>query len=165
MCGIFGYVGPNAGAEILMDSLKRLEYRGYDSWGIALAYADKLRLHREAGRITNAALPGEETQAPGCLAGIAHTRWATHGPPTVENAHPHTACNGRLAIVHNGIIENHNTLREKLQAQGAVFSSETDTEVIAHLIDRFMQDGVSFREAFLDAMKLIEGTYGVAAPW
>ena len=163
MCGIFGYIGPRAGAHILLDSLKRLEYRGYDSWGIALTSADGIHLRREAGRITNAVVSKKESENDTCLGGIAHTRWATHGPPTVANAHPHTACNGKLAIVHNGIIENHNALREKLQSQGAVFRSETDTEVIAHLIDKFMRDGVEFREAFLDAMKLLEGTYGVAA--
>ena len=163
MCGIFGYIGPRAGAHILLDSLKRLEYRGYDSWGIALTCADGLHLRRETGRITNAVVSDKEKADNTCLSGIAHTRWATHGPPTVANAHPHTACDGKLAIVHNGIIENHNALREKLQTQGAVFRSETDTEVIAHLIDKFMRDGVGFREAFLDAMKLLEGTYGVAA--
>jgi len=163
MCGIFGYVGPRANAHILVDSLKRLEYRGYDSWGIALASDAGLAVRREAGRITSAILSDEDGSPGECWGGIAHTRWATHGPPTRENAHPHVACDGKLAIVHNGIIENYATLKEKLQAQGHLFRSETDTEVIAHLIDRFMRDGVQFREAFLDALKLLEGTYGVAA--
>ena len=164
MCGIFGYVGPGAGDRVLVESLKRLEYRGYDSWGICLANEDALRIHREVGRITAAELPAD---APGseepAWGGIAHTRWATHGPPTVENAHPHVSCDGNLAIVHNGIIENHAALREKLTSQGHVFKSQTDTEVIVHLIEEFLRSGTDFRSAFLGALKLIEGTYGVAA--
>ena len=166
MCGIFGYVGPGAGEPILVESLKRLEYRGYDSWGLALAHADGLHIRREVGRITHAvASDGLVPPAGGWWGGIAHTRWATHGPPTLENAHPHAACNGTLAVVHNGIIENHSALRNVLQSQGATFRSETDTEVIAYLIEKFLGDGLEFRDAFLSAVKLLEGTYGVVAIW
>ncbi len=162
MCGIFGYVGPRATEQILIESLKRLEYRGYDSWGLALARENGLDLRREVGRITRAETGKTDVPAGGWWGGIAHTRWATHGPPTVKNAHPHVARGGNLAIVHNGIVENHSSLREMLQSQGCSFTSETDTEVIAHLIDRFLGDGLALRDAFLNALKLVEGAYGIA---
>ena len=166
MCGIFGYVGPRATAQLLMDSLKRLEYRGYDSWGISLGNADGLAVRKDAGRITSAVADnGGDLAQRNFWGGIAHTRWATHGAPTVRNAHPHLSADGRLAIVHNGIVENYQALRSKLQAQGCEFKSETDTEVIVHLIDRFLKDGMEFMPAFLNAVRLLEGTYGVAAMW
>ena len=166
MCGIFGYIGAGASAQLLLDSLKRLEYRGYDSWGIALAREGELLVRREAGRITRAMLAEDDPAVTAAWSGgIAHTRWATHGPPTVNNAHPHVSCDGKLAVVHNGIIENYAALKEKLEAQGHTFRSETDTEVIVHLTGEFLREGLEFKDAFLSAVKLIEGTYGVAAIW
>ncbi len=161
MCGIFGYVGPRANVGLLMESLKRLEYRGYDSWGFALAGGDDLVIHRQAGRISDSKIP-RHTADRGFRAGISHTRWATHGAPTTANAHPHIGATGRLAVVHNGIIENHSALRTELESKGHVFTSETDTEVIPHLIEEFLADGGDVNAAFLDALKLLEGTYGIA---
>jgi glutamine---fructose-6-phosphate transaminase (isomerizing) len=167
MCGIFGHVGRGTSERILIESLKRLEYRGYDSWGIARGYDEAVSIRREIGRITDAAISDEGDHSPAeqSWGGIAHTRWATHGAPTVENAHPHAACDGKLALVHNGIIENHSALREMLQKRGHVFTSQTDTEVIAHLIDHFLRESMPLQDAFLSAMKLIEGTYGIAVIW
>ena len=164
MCGIFGYVGPRANEKLLVNGLRRLEYRGYDSWGICLGGNSSLHIYREAGRITNAALSNQIKPAALC-SGIAHTRWATHGPPTVTNAHPHTDCDEKLAVVHNGIIENYVSLQEKLCAQGHRFTSEVDSEVIPHLIEQFMRDDLDFRSAFLNAMRVIEGTFGIAVVW
>jgi len=165
MCGIFGYVGPRASAGILVEALKRLEYRGYDSWGIALAGPDGLMVRREVGRIAETDTPPAGRHPGTWRAGIAHTRWATHGSPTVENAHPHVTCDGQLAVVHNGIIENYHALKKSLESDGFRFRSETDTEVIPHLIHRFLKAGLPFRVAFLDAIKLLEGAYGIAAVW
>ena len=123
MCGIFGYTGKEFSPELLVDGIRRLEYRGYDSWGIALQRSDDLYLHRAAGRIPGT-IP-ESIPTDGFIGGIAHTRWATHGAPTEKNAHPHTDCTGTLAIVHNGIIENYSSLRQKLEKLGHSFPSET----------------------------------------
>ncbi|NLW49982.1 MAG: glutamine--fructose-6-phosphate transaminase (isomerizing) [Candidatus Brocadiaceae bacterium] len=161
MCGIFGCVGPRAGVRVLMEGLKRLEYRGYDSWGFALGHAGGLLIHRRAGEISAAPPPAADPA--GCWGVIGHTRWATHGPATERNAHPHTDCAGRLALVHNGIVENHAELRAGLEARGHVFRSETDTEVIAHLMEECLKDGEDFRSAFLSALKVLEGPYAVAA--
>ena len=166
MCGIFGYVGERATAHLLVESLKRLEYRGYDSWGFAIGRSDELTLSQQTGRISEAVV--SESEDPSCAdawGGIAHTRWATHGAPTVANAHPHLDCTGELAIVHNGIIENHSALRAELESRGHTFRSETDTEVLVHLIEEFLKAGDNFQSAFLHALKLIEGTFGVAAIW
>jgi len=163
MCGIFGYVGPRANAGILVEALRRLEYRGYDSWGIALAGADGLRVQREVGRIAEKSVQQDGFLSGGWWGGIAHTRWATHGPPTVENAHPHLSSDGQVAVVHNGIIENYHTLKRTLESEGYRFSSETDTEVIPHLVHRFLAAGLSFPSAFLHAIRLLEGAYGIAA--
>jgi glutamine---fructose-6-phosphate transaminase (isomerizing) len=163
MCGIFGYVGPRASTGLLLESLKRLEYRGYDSWGMAMACGDRLQVFRQVGRITGAETPKLDPGLQPCWGGIAHTRWATHGAPTVENAHPHTDCDRTIAIVHNGIIENHSALRAELESHGHVFRSQTDTEVIAHLIEELLKQENDFQAAFLGALKLLEGTYGIAA--
>src|SRR5262245_53679254 len=133
MCGIVGYVGPRTAEPILIDGLRRLEYRGYDSAGIATVAAGKLHLRKKAGRVGDLASFLAEEPAPG-NAGISHTRWATHGPATDSNAHPHVGGDGLVAVVHNGVIENYASLKEQLQAEGVVFHSDTDTEVIAHLI-------------------------------
>ncbi len=159
MCGIVGYVGPRVATPMLIDGLKRLEYRGYDSAGLALLGDDGLELRRAKGKI--AAL--ESTVAAHPVAGtvgIAHTRWATHGPPSEKNAHPHHDCTNTIAVVHNGIIENFSALRKMLTEAGHVFKSETDTEVLAHLIEAAF-DG-NLEEAVVDALHLVEGTYGIA---
>src|SRR5678815_2874214 len=135
MCGIVGYVGDKGSVDIIIEGLKKLEYRGYDSAGIAVVGADGLQIRRAAGRIKILEGLLRERPVRGNI-GIGHTRWATHGRPTDENAHPHTDGSGELVVVHNGIIENYLPIKERLQAQGHVFRSETDTEVIAHLVQR-----------------------------
>jgi glutamine---fructose-6-phosphate transaminase (isomerizing) len=166
MCGIFGYVGPDANPEILMEGIKRLEYRGYDSWGLCTVGGDKLAMVRRVGRISGVDAASLSLDGMvGARAGIAHTRWATHGAPTEANAHPHVDCAGRIAVIHNGIIENHAALRSKLIAQGHTFRSETDTEVIPHLIEELLKTEQSFSNAFLEALKLLVGAYGIAALW
>jgi len=160
MCGIFGYVGNGFSPEILFEGIRRLEYRGYDSWGIAVNGNNQLYVSKASGKIPES-LP-ESFPDIEFTCGIAHTRWATHGAPTVENAHPHTDDTGTLAIVHNGIIENYKSLKQKLQNLGHTFKSETDSEVVAHLVEHFMKEGLSIRPAFLEALKSIEGTYGLA---
>jgi glucosamine--fructose-6-phosphate aminotransferase (isomerizing) len=170
MCGIFGYSGPDARPEVLIEGIKRLEYRGYDSWGVCLASTDHLSLVRRVGRIgavDASALPTTDpaTGPGGARSGIAHTRWATHGAPTEMNAHPHADCSGRVAVIHNGIIENHAALRASLVSKGHRFSSETDTEVIPHLIEELLKNEPDFSAAFLAALKLLVGAYGIAALW
>jgi len=158
MCGIVGYVGPRRALPVLLDGLKRLEYRGYDSAGIALIADGKLIVQKSAGKI--AALEsqlGRDTRH--ATTGIAHTRWATHGAPTSKNAHPHTDCAGNIAVAHNGIIENHTALRQMLVAKGHRFVSETDTETLAHLIEQFYQG--SLEQAVAAALQEVEGTYGI----
>ncbi len=161
MCGIFGYIGEGFNTELLLSGIRRLEYRGYDSWGMAYQYDGHLFVHRAEGRIPEE-LPADIPRSEGHF-GIAHTRWATHGAPTVGNAHPHVDCTGDIAIVHNGIIENYKSLRKKLEGLGHFIRSETDSELIAHLIELFRADGLDFRMAFLETLKSIEGTYGIAA--
>jgi glucosamine--fructose-6-phosphate aminotransferase (isomerizing) len=158
MCGIVGYVGPRKALPVLLDGLKRLEYRGYDSAGVALVVDGRLVVHKAAGKIS--ALEAQLGREPlGATAGMAHTRWATHGAPTSLNAHPHTDCSGDIAVVHNGIIENHAALRQMLVAKGHRFASETDTEVLAHLIEQFYQG--SLEEAVASALQEVEGAYGL----
>jgi glutamine---fructose-6-phosphate transaminase (isomerizing) len=160
MCGIVGYVGKREATPILIDGLKRLEYRGYDSAGIAVANGQGARLVRCRGKL--AALEKLlEVEPPHGEVGIGHTRWATHGRPSEENAHPHKA--GGVSVVHNGIVENHAILRERLIAAGRRFSSQTDTEVIAHLIDAALAEGtVSLPDAVRHALQQVEGSYAVA---
>jgi len=136
MCGIVGYVGPQDSVPILMEGLRRLEYRGYDSAGVAILNGDGLKVEKTAGKIAMLEERINATHPSGTL-GIAHTRWATHGEPNTVNAHPHVDCKGRIAVVHNGIIENFSTLKKKLHEEGHRFTTETDTEVIAHLIEKF----------------------------
>src|SRR5688500_13428973 len=133
MCGIIGYVGHREAEPILVEGLRRLEYRGYDSAGVATLTGDTLHLRKRAGRIAELAKHLRERPAPGCL-GISHTRWATHGPANDRNAHPHLGGAGHVAVVHNGVIENYASLKRQLEADGVLFASDTDTEVIAHLI-------------------------------
>ncbi|HEX3866249.1 MAG TPA: glutamine--fructose-6-phosphate transaminase (isomerizing), partial [Gemmatimonadaceae bacterium] len=159
MCGIVGFVGSRGAASLLLEGLKRLEYRGYDSAGIAMMNGHGLETRKAKGKISM--LEGVLSLDPiNGSVGIAHTRWATHGPPNEGNAHPHTDCTDSIAVVHNGIIENYAALRTMLRAQGHVFKSETDTEVLAHLIEAAF-DG-KLEDAVIDALNLIEGTYGIA---
>lgn len=159
MCGIVGYIGQNEALPILVGGLKKLEYRGYDSSGVALIEDGNIETVRASGKI--AALEDKLKTKPlhGHI-GIAHTRWATHGAPTEQNAHPHQSFDGKISIVHNGIIENYAILKKKLQAEGVEFKSETDTEVVAHLIARYYKGNL--KEAVLKAISKIEGTFGLA---
>lgn len=166
MCGIVGFTSRTASAVgPLVNGLRRLEYRGYDSAGVALEGADGLRVYKQTGKVAEldkllkGALKTEEEQAKYTI-GIAHTRWATHGLPTRANAHPHVADDGNLALVHNGIIENYAALRTGLEKRGCTFLSQTDTEVLAHLVATF--DRGDFLSAVSQALKQIEGTYGIA---
>ena len=160
MCGIVGYVGKREATPILVDGLRRLEYRGYDSAGIAVANGQGARLVRCQGKLS-ALEKLLAVESPHGLVGIGHTRWATHGRPSEQNAHPHKA--GAVSVVHNGIIENHTMLRERLTAVGRNFSSQTDTEVLAHLIDQALIEGASsFPEAVRQALRRVEGSYAIA---
>ncbi len=159
MCGIVGYVGPRKALPVLLEGLKRLEYRGYDSAGVAVVADGHLVIEKAAGKI--AALEaqlGKEGAA--ATTGIAHTRWATHGAPTSRNAHPHSDCAGQIAVAHNGIIENYMSLRQMLVSKGHRFVSDTDTEVLAHLIEQFYRG--SLEKAVATALQEVEGTYGIA---
>jgi glucosamine--fructose-6-phosphate aminotransferase (isomerizing) len=138
MCGIIGYIGSKPVVPVLLDGLRRMEYRGYDSAGVALVSADGITLRRAAGKLANLESTIREEPLDG-LYGVGHTRWATHGRPTEENAHPHRDCTGRIVVVHNGIIENYLDLKRELQAQGHKFTTETDTEIVAHLVEREMK--------------------------
>ena len=163
MCGIVGYIGKRNATPIIIEGIKRLEYRGYDSSGIAILNGEnELKIFKESGKIIELerALPSPDKTFGDV--GIAHTRWATHGEPNKINAHPHTGCNGDLAIVHNGIIENYKNLRNKLELEGHKFKSDTDTEILAHLIEHFIKMEDDFTKAVQDALKLVEGTYGIA---
>ncbi|MDA3814392.1 MAG: glutamine--fructose-6-phosphate transaminase (isomerizing) [Candidatus Cloacimonetes bacterium] len=163
MCGIVGYIGKRNATPIIIEGIKRLEYRGYDSSGIAiLNNENELKIFKEAGKIIELerALPAPD-QTVGNV-GIAHTRWATHGGPITLNAHPHTGCNGAIAIVHNGFIEKYINLRNKLESEGHKFKSDTDTEVLAHLIEHFSKIEDDLTTAVQDALKLVEGTFGIA---
>ena len=137
MCGIVGYTGPHQAAPILLEGLKKLEYRGYDSAGVAVNESGGIHMEKSAGMIRNLCKKTADGAVFHGCAGIGHTRWATHGAPTDENAHPHVSNDGRFAVIHNGIIENYLPLREELQARGFVFKSETDTEVIVNLLELY----------------------------
>ncbi len=168
MCGIVGYTGPHQAAPILVGGLRRLEYRGYDSAGLATINEDRLLLRKRSGRFRALEELVEEQPAPGGC-GISHTRWATHGPASDRNAHPHLGGRGgtsSVAVVHNGVIENHSALRRELELQGFVFASQTDTEVIAHLISRELESTLDLFEAVRRSLPRLEGTYGlgVVAP-
>jgi len=160
MCGIVGYIGDKDATPILMEGLRRLEYRGYDSAGIAVLTDGKILVEKEAGKIAvlEKLLSGNPLSG---QIGIAHTRWATHGPPTTLNAHPHTDQTGRLAIIHNGIIENYLAIRTRLAESGYHFETETDTEVLVNLISEFYQNGHSLDEAVRSALSQVEGTFGI----
>ncbi|MFC1420993.1 glutamine--fructose-6-phosphate transaminase (isomerizing) [Streptacidiphilus cavernicola] len=160
MCGIVAYIGPRDAAPILLEGLQRLEYRGYDSAGVAVAAKGGLKVRKSKGRVAELAalVPARFAGK----AGIGHTRWATHGVPSDVNSHPHLDGAERIAVVHNGIIENADELRAKLQAEGCVFQSETDTEVLSHLIAGLATEGVELEDAVRAALKRVVGTYGIA---
>src|SRR5690606_161676 len=162
MCGIVGYVGARNALDIVVDALRRMEYRGYDSAGVALLDgAGGLTVRRRAGRLANLEAELAATD-PGLLAGTAglgHTRWATHGRPTDRNAHPHRDASGKFAVAHNGIIENNAVLRAELEAAGEAFASDTDTEVAAHLLARAYQHGENagdFLASSLEVLRLLD---------
>ncbi|HEV8410233.1 MAG TPA: glutamine--fructose-6-phosphate aminotransferase, partial [Gemmatimonadaceae bacterium] len=159
MCGIIGYIGPKQATPLLIEGLRRMEYRGYDSAGVALINGSGVEVRRAAGKIAKleAAIAAHPLSG---HVGIGHTRWATHGPPNEKNAHPHLSDDNSVAVVHNGIIENASVLRGALEDLGYVFRSDTDTEVIAHLVQELF-DG-SLEEAVIHALQKIEGTYGIA---
>ncbi len=156
MCGIVGYIGSREAARICLEGLHRLEYRGYDSAGIAVVRDHALDVRKVVGKLLNMDASLAEKPLPGTL-GIGHTRWATHGKPSVENSHPHVSMNGRIAVVHNGIIENYGELRERLRAEGYVFKSQTDTEVMAHLTQKYYEGDL--RAAVIRAVKDLEGAF------
>ena len=161
MCGIVGYVGPKNATPLLMEGLKRLEYRGYDSAGVAIRQKDGLlAVCKRVGRLANLEEALEVLPLAGGL-GIGHTRWATHGEPSEINSHPHLDCTGTIAVVHNGIIENYLSLRAELEAKGHVFKSQTDTEVIPHLIEEILKRGTSSAEAIREALKRAQGAYAL----
>ncbi|HLD07972.1 MAG TPA: class II glutamine amidotransferase, partial [Candidatus Peribacterales bacterium] len=161
MCGIFGYVGKRVDAgRVVIRGIKNLEYRGYDSWGIARMIDGSIAVEKNIGKI-GAVNP--ESFSDVCSLAIAHTRWATHGGVTVANAHPHLSQDGSIAVVHNGIIENFQALRSELEKKGYVFQSETDTEVICHLLQEEMKSAKSFADAARAACRRFDGWYAFAA--
>jgi len=161
MCGIVGYVGAKEAAPILIQGLKGLEYRGYDSAGVALLNGGGVQVVKRSGKLSVLA-EAVDKASPRGTCGIAHTRWATHGAPTQSNAHPHTSSDGEIALVHNGIIENADSIRAQLLGEGYAFQSDTDTEVVVHLIDHLWTDGMPMEDAVAAALRLIDGAYGIA---
>ncbi len=159
MCGIVGYVGLSQAAPLLLEGLRKLEYRGYDSAGVAVHDGKKIRVVRTVGKLSKLGQALQDNPVQGTT-GIGHTRWATHGRPNEVNAHPHVA--GGIAVVHNGIIENHLALRAKLEAKGVKLSSDTDTEIVAHLVNEAFQGGASLFEAVRASLALLEGAYAIA---
>ena len=159
MCGIVGVIGDRPAAGLILDALRRLEYRGYDSAGIATLVNGQIDRRRAAGKLGNLAGVLEAQPLSGTT-GIGHTRWATHGAPTEGNAHPHGTA--RVSVVHNGIIENHAELRAELEAAGQVFTSETDTETVAQLVDLYLKQGQPPIEAAGRALRRLEGAYALA---
>src|SRR5436309_2391061 len=155
MCGIVGYVGRREAEPILINGLRRLEYRGYDSAGLATLTGSKLHIRKKAGRLANLVEHLHQKPAPGC-SGISHTRWATHGPATDSNAHPHMGGGDAVAVVHNGVIDNYALLKRQLQQEGIDFQTDTDTEVIAQLIAHHFSDDLI--EAVRKTLSLLKGT-------
>lgn len=162
MCGIIGYIGKEKAKSILVSGLQTLEYRGYDSAGIAVLVGDTVEVRKSIGQVKVLEDSLAHSSDFDGHVGIGHTRWATHGGPSEVNAHPHRDCSGRVFAVHNGIIENYKELREYLQTQGHVFLSETDTEVVPHLIENFLNNGKDFDTALFDTLKMIRGAYALA---
>lgn len=163
MCGIVGYVGTKRVVPILIDGLRRLEYRGYDSAGLVYNFNGHLERFRAKGKLANLEAVVDEHIGVASGTGLGHTRWATHGAPTEANAHPHTDCSGEIVVVHNGIIENYSALKTTLIAKGHTFASETDTEVLAHLIEDCLQGDLV--DAVRQALELVEGSYAIGVLW
>ena len=171
MCGIVGYVGYRTAQEVLIEGLHRLEYRGYDSAGVAISHAGRIGVRKKAGRVQTLAATLETAPLPGTV-GIGHTRWATHGATTDVNSHPHVGGNGEVVLVHNGVIENHAALRNQLQELGYVFRTGTDTEAIAHLMAHQLDEHMRQETGPLDericlavikhSVAMLKGTYGLA---
>ena len=162
MCGIIGYSGHRPAVPVIMDGLRRLEYRGYDSAGVAYVQNKELGTIRAQGKLDCLAAKIESCDVVYATTGLGHTRWATHGLPTEENAHPHRDSENRLALVHNGIIENYHSIKEELQSQGVVFNSQTDTEVLVHLISRALNQGQDIPQAIKETLNRVDGSYALA---
>src|SRR6476620_11889984 len=163
MCGIVGYVGGKAALDVVVEGLRRLEYRGYDSAGVAIVADETLYVAKKAGKLGNLEKLLAEEQLPRSGVGIGHTRWATHGGPNDVNAHPHTSADGRIALVHNGIIENFVTLRDELEAAGIRCVSATDTEIVAQLLGRQITAGVPLAEAMQTVCRRLRGAFTLVA--
>ncbi len=161
VCGIVGYVGRDEALPLLLGGMRSLEYRGYNSAGVAIVNDGAVSIERRPGQLSELESAVDAGRLRGRL-GIGHTRWATHGAPTERNAHPHLDCTARIAVVHNGIIENHDILRERLQAERHLLRSDTDTEVVAHLLESYLElEGCPFREAVFKAVEELEGAYAL----
>ena len=160
MCGIVGYIGEKDATPIILNGLKKLEYRGYDSAGIAVLQSGKIEVRREAGKLSRLEALVAENPIRGTL-GIGHTRWATHGEPSSRNAHPHVSASGQVVIVHNGIVENFLELREELVAEGVEFKSDTDTEVIVHLVEKYLAVEQDFVQAVRRSLLDLKGAHGI----
>ena len=163
MCGIVGYVGPKQAENVVVEGLRRLEYRGYDSAGVALVVDGKIAAEKRAGKIANLDKALADSPLPEATTGIGHTRWATHGAPTDQNAHPHLGQDGRVALVHNGIIENFALLRAELEAAGHELRSETDTEIAAHLLEAAVADGADLTTAMQQVCRRLDGAFTLVA--
>lgn len=160
MCGIVGYIGPRDATPVILAGLKRLEYRGYDSAGLAVIEDGRIKIRRDVGKLSQLESLVEESPISGNI-GIGHTRWATHGEPSARNAHPHLGMTGDIVLVHNGIVENYMELREELSAEGAVFNSETDSEVIVHLVERYLSTNGNLVDAARNALSHLRGAHGI----
>ncbi|MGH8876802.1 MAG: glutamine--fructose-6-phosphate transaminase (isomerizing), partial [Stackebrandtia sp.] len=164
MCGIVGYVGPQSAIGVISDGLRRLEYRGYDSAGVALVDNQRLAVEKRAGKLANlSAAVTERAGMGGPRTGIGHTRWATHGAPTDRNAHPHVSADGRTAIIHNGIIENFAQLRTELESGGIEFASDTDSECVVHLLAAELESTADLSEAMRRVCRQLEGAFTLLA--
>jgi glucosamine--fructose-6-phosphate aminotransferase (isomerizing) len=159
VCGIVGYIGRRDAVPVLLEGLRSLEYRGYDSAGLAVIHRNRLQVTKTAGRVQD--LRDRVSDRTRATIGIGHTRWATHGEPNEVNAHPHTDAEGRIALVHNGIIENAEQLRDALSARGVKLVSDTDTEALAHMIAAEVATGISLEDAVRRTLRHVEGTYGL----
>jgi len=165
VCGIFGIITNQnfSIGKVALEGIKRLEYRGYDSCGIVVQFESKLLVKKDAGKVDEIHNKIKLDEFPnGAKLALAHTRWATHGPPTKINAHPHLDCSGKIAVIHNGILENFIELKAELKSKGHTFKSDTDTEVISHLIEEYMNSHLDFKTAVARAISRCEGAYGVA---
>ena len=160
MCGIVGYIGPRDATPIILNGLKRLEYRGYDSAGLAVLNQDQIEVRRDAGKLSRLSELIEKSPVHGSP-GIGHTRWATHGAPSTRNAHPHLGATGRVVIVHNGIVENFLDLKDEMIAEGAEFNSDTDTETIVRLVEHHQSTGINLVEASRKTFTHIQGAHGI----